>query len=131
LSDAIRGTLDDEGRDSGHDPSDPSRRRTGNDALPRDAQRANRVPALLPPDEPGAEDAARTSDQDLLHRLRSRDGPGGGAAQSRNRRERDSWSGPYDEDSRHQRGGGRRVDQRQVAGPWSGQGVTVAAADRG
>ena len=64
--DALRGALDDEGRNSGHDPSDPSRRRTGNGAVPRDAQRAKRVPALLPPDEPGAADAARAADPNLL-----------------------------------------------------------------
>ncbi len=40
--------------DRGHHPSDPSRRRTGNGALPRDAQRTKCLPALLPPDEPGA-----------------------------------------------------------------------------
>ena len=116
---------------SGHHPSDPSRRRTGNGALPRDAQRANRVPALLPPDESGAADAARTPDQDLLHRLRSRNGAGGRAAQSGIGRERDSGSRPHDEDSRHQRGRSRGTDQRQVAGPRSGQGVAVPPADCG
>jgi len=112
LSNALRGGLDHEGQQPGHHPPDPPGRRTGHGALPRDPQRAKRLPALLPPDEPGTEDAARASHQDLLHRLRSRNGAGGGAAKSRNRRERNLGRGPDDEDPRHHGSRSGGVDQR-------------------
>ncbi len=76
----------------GDHPAHPARGRAGHGALPRDALRAQRLPALLPPDEPGAAHHARAADAHLLHRLRPRNGAGGRAAQSRNRRDARSWA---------------------------------------
>ena len=52
--------LDHEGRHRGADPADPARGRADDGQIPRDALRAQRLPALLPPDE-SASSASRTS----------------------------------------------------------------------
>jgi acetyltransferase len=88
-------------------------------------------PALLPPDEPVAARRARAADAHLFHRLRPRDGAGSGAAQSRDRRIRDSGCGTADQNPRHQRRRSGCADQRRVPRPGAGERAAGTAAGGG
>ena len=131
VSDAVRRAVDDEGRHGVNDPPDPSRRRAGDGAVPRDAFRAQRLPALFPPDEPGAAYAARTADADLLHRLRPRDGAGRRARNPETGEARFSASDGMTKMHGTSEAEVAVLISDQLAGPRPRQGTAGTAADCG
>ena len=69
LSHPVRHLVDGRGRPDHHDPADPARGRAVAGAVPREAVRGHRLPALLPVLEAERADRPRAADPDLLHRL--------------------------------------------------------------
>ena len=74
--------LGNEGRQGSRDSSHPARRRTAVDQISREALGAQRVPAVFPAVEADPAGGARTAVAHLLHRLRPRNGAGGGASRT-------------------------------------------------
>ena len=93
LSHPVRRRVDGPGRSGRHDPPDPARGRAVDSAIPREAVREHRLPALLPVLEAEPAHRPRAADPDLLHRLQPRDGAGGRLQGPRDRGTRDHRRG--------------------------------------
>ena len=93
LSHPVRRPVDGPERSGRHDPPDPARGRAADSAIPREAVREHRLPALLPVLEAEPAHRPRAADPDLLHRLQPRDGAGGRLQGPRDRGTRDHRRG--------------------------------------